>query len=125
MPVKYLCKAVGCRSLVDKRGTYCSIHSHKQREDDERKLQWFNNSKYRNDWTELYNSARWRKERSEYLKENPVCVSCGADATVVDHHTAHRGDETLFWDHNNFQGLCDSCHNHKTLMEIAARRRGK
>ena len=124
MPVKYLCKAVGCRSLVEKRG-YCSLHAYKQREDDERKLQWFNDSKYRNDWTELYNSARWRRERSQYLKENPVCVGCAADATVVDHIEAHRGDEELFWDKSNWQSLCNDCHNKKTLQEMLYRKRGK
>jgi len=120
--VKYLCKSPGCRATVDKRG-YCPLHSYKQREDDERKAKWFNNSKYRNEWTELYNSSRWRNEREAYLKENPICVSCGETATVVDHIKAHRGDEELFWDRSNYQSLCVDCHNKKTLQEMLYRRR--
>jgi len=125
MPVKYICKSPGCRNLVEKRG-YCSIHAYKQRLDDERKLQWFNNKeKYRNEWTELYNSARWKKERKQFLVENPRCVCCGAEATVVDHVEAHRGDEELFWRRENWQSLCTECHNHKTLMEMSGRRKSK
>jgi len=42
---------------------------------------------------------------------------CGEKAVVVDHITPHRGNETLFWDKVNWQGLCLSCHSRKTLAE--------
>lgn len=32
-------------------------------------------------------------------------------ATVVDHITPHRGDPVLFWDEQNWQGLCVPHHN--------------
>ena len=38
-------------------------------------------------------------------------------ATVVDHIVPHRGDQKLFWDQNNWQPLCKSCHDKKTLTE--------
>jgi 5-methylcytosine-specific restriction protein A len=38
-------------------------------------------------------------------------------ATVVDHIVPHRGDVKLFWDENNWQSLCKSCHDHKTMTE--------
>jgi 5-methylcytosine-specific restriction protein A len=38
-------------------------------------------------------------------------------ATVVDHIIPHRGDEKLFWDRDNWQALCKSCHDHKTWTE--------
>ena len=38
-------------------------------------------------------------------------------ATVVDHIIPHRGDQKLFWDQNNWQALCKSCHDKKTLTE--------
>ena len=35
-------------------------------------------------------------------------------ATVVDHIVPHRGDHALFWDEQNWQPLCKSCHDKKT-----------
>lgn len=32
-------------------------------------------------------------------------------ATVVDHIIAHRGNQRLFWDKSNWQGLCKKHHN--------------
>lgn len=32
-------------------------------------------------------------------------------ATLVDHIVPHRGDKTLFRDPENWQSLCDECHN--------------
>jgi 5-methylcytosine-specific restriction endonuclease McrA len=65
---------------------------------------------------------RWRVERAAYLALNPWCVmraaGCGMLADVVDHRVPHRGDEVLFWDRGNWQGLCAHCHNsHKQAAE--------
>ena len=38
-------------------------------------------------------------------------------ASVVDHIIPHRGDAKLFWDESNWQSLCKSCHDHKTMTE--------
>ncbi len=70
----------------------------------------------------LYNTGRWRTARSRFLKANPLCVRCKDNgtitpATVVDHIKPHRGDKTLFWDENNWQSLCKSCHDKKTMTE--------
>jgi len=35
--------------------------------------------------------------RSAFLMHRPLCVQCGEPATVLDHITPHRGNETLFW----------------------------
>ncbi len=43
------------------------------------------------------------------MKENKL-----TPATVVDHIIPHRGDQKLFWDENNWQGLCEHHHNTKT-----------
>ncbi|MGI6721758.1 MAG: HNH endonuclease [Anaerovoracaceae bacterium] len=29
----------------------------------------------------------------------------------------HRGDQKLFWDRSNWQSLCKSCHDSKTMTE--------
>jgi 5-methylcytosine-specific restriction protein A len=125
MPNKFICKAAGCNALVDKRGTYCQLHSYKQREDDERKLQWLSgqSNKYRKEWADQYNCARWKNERKKFLEENPRCNRCGDEATVVDHIIEHRGNEELFWEQSNWQSLCSDCHKMKTIREMAAHRR--
>ena len=43
-------------------------------------------------------------------------VMCEAEnkirvGTVVDHRIPHKGDQTLFWDTNNWQTLCKSHHD--------------
>lgn len=65
---------------------------------------------------------RWAKAREVFLGQNPWCRECAANgrmalATVVDHIIPHRGDMTLFWDVENWQSLCESCHNAKTRRE--------
>src|SRR5688500_266899 len=65
---------------------------------------------------------RWKQYRITYLHTNPLCVEClKADtltpATVVDHIKPHRGDHDLFWDVNNHQSLCKTCHDRKTIQE--------
>jgi 5-methylcytosine-specific restriction protein A len=67
-------------------------------------------------------NRRWQKSRKSYLEAHPLCVQCAKQgkyvrATVVDHIIPHRGDQKLFWDQNNWQALCKSCHDKKTLTE--------
>ena len=69
-----------------------------------------------------YNS-RWQKARSTYLRDHPLCVDHlrrgeYVPATIVDHITPHRGDQSLFWDKTNWQSLCANCHSsHKQRLE--------
>jgi shikimate kinase len=67
------------------------------------------------EWSDKYNWT-WRKARNVYIAENPLCVMCEAQglltpATVVDHVIPHKGDDTLFWDNNNWQSLCRRHHD--------------
>ncbi|BAE72764.1 HNH endonuclease family protein [Xanthomonas phage OP1] len=69
-----------------------------------------------------YSSSRWRKLRSLFLKQHPLCVFCLADdrtvpATVVDHCIPHQGDSDLFWDIENLQPLCQQCHSSSKQRE--------
>lgn len=64
---------------------------------------------------QLY-GRRWRKARKAYLLRHPRCVMCAhhgklTRATVVDHIRPHRGGVALFWDHDNWQPLCEPHHN--------------
>lgn len=87
--------------------------------------------------SDLYGSARWKRERAAFLKVNPRCVwmYLGADlalagaipsvdaelcrevATVVDHHPAHRGDPEAFWNRSTWRALCRRHSNINTGRE--------
>ena len=63
----------------------------------------------------LYN-AMWQRCRLLFLGENPLCVYCLRQdrttvADVVDHIVPHKGSTELFWDTDNWQSLCATCHN--------------
>jgi hypothetical protein len=64
----------------------------------------------------MYDSTRWRRARTVFLADNPLCNKClqsGRDtaSTVVDHITPHAGDAVRFWDRDNWQALCATCHS--------------
>jgi len=68
--------------------------------------------------------GRWQRERKAFLSrpENVLCVMCKAEgrdtaATVVDHKTPHKGDETLMWDQANWQPLCKPHHDSDKQIE--------
>lgn len=66
--------------------------------------------------TNPYNDRRWQKARRMFLRAHPLCAMCDkvgiiTTATVVDHITPHDGDYDLFWDMDNWQPLCASCHS--------------
>lgn len=53
----------------------------------------------------------WEDTRRRYLARHPLCQRCGKLATTVDHRRPHKGDPALFWDRENWQALCTSCHS--------------
>nr|WP_090644147.1 HNH endonuclease [Paenibacillus sp. UNC496MF] len=66
--------------------------------------------------------SKWRKVRVFFLMKHPLCTRCIKEnritaATIVDHIRPHKGDKALFWDRNNWQPLCKSCHDTKTVRE--------
>lgn len=73
---------------------------------------------------------RWRKARKVYLAANPLCVMCMDEgristATELDHIQKHDGDMQLFWDRNNWQGLCAFHHRSvKSRMERSGKNFG-
>lgn len=66
------------------------------------------------EYHKMYNNARWDTLRARVLHDEPFCVECKHLATVVDHIVPHRGDQKLFYDRNNLQALCKTCHDRKT-----------
>ena len=77
----------------------------------------------------LYGS-KWRRARRIFLAEHPLCVMCEQEgktepATEVDHIERHRGDKQLFWDVENWQGLCAFHHRSiKAQMERSGKIKG-
>lgn len=60
--------------------------------------------------------GRWRKARAAFLALHPLCRMCEEQgqvtaATVLDHRIPHKGDQTLFWDPDNWQALCKRHHD--------------
>ena len=61
---------------------------------------------------------RWRKARQNFLTLNPICKMCEDEgradpATEVDHIKKHNENEELFWDVDNWQGLC--AYHHRSI----------
>lgn len=105
------CSYPGCPELTN--GRYCERHEKEMTREYNR-----NNRAYKY----LYNTARWKKLRIKFLKENPLCAECGKigivrPAEVVDHIIPHKGNKELFWDEDNLQALCKECHDRKTAKE--------
>jgi 5-methylcytosine-specific restriction protein A len=73
-------------------------------------------------YTQKMYNYKWHKARTNFLIDHPLCIKCQKEgfivsATVVDHIRPHKGNLNLFWDENNWQPLCQRCHNKKTMEE--------
>jgi 5-methylcytosine-specific restriction enzyme A len=68
-----------------------------------------------------YNTQQWRNVRALILQDSPLCKACEEVglitlAQMVDHINPVRlGGE--FWDRDNLQPLCNSCHARKSAKE--------
>ncbi len=70
-------------------------------------------------------SSKFLKLRKVFMSKNPHCDGCKKfarkrKATDLDHKMPHREDSKLFWDMNNWQGLCRRCHGRKCATEDGA-----
>ena len=62
---------------------------------------------------------RWQQASEAYRTQHPLCEECVRQgrvtpASVVDHVVPHRGDAGRFWDQDNWEALCKTCHDRKT-----------
>lgn len=70
-------------------------------------------------WRNWYKTARWEKLRqATFLRDLFTCrmSGCGriegdTSKLVCDHIDPHRGDERKFFDPENLQTLCKTCHD--------------
>lgn len=70
-------------------------------------------------WRLWYRTDAWARIKALVLGREPWCreharIGQQVKATVVDHITPHRGCADVFWDQQNWQPLCSSCHSRKT-----------
>ena len=66
---------------------------------------------------------KWRAYRRGYLMrpENRLCALCGeAEATLIDHIIAPKGDRRVFWDPANHQPACGPCNRKKAIESEGA-----
>ena len=112
-PSKY-CNKSGCGNRVYWPETYCAEHKPKaDAEHKERRRRKIKNPLY---------GSRWADASRVYRINNPWCAVCASKgiyelATLVDHIVPHRGKRALFWDVDNWQGLCTACHAVKSGAE--------
>lgn len=99
---KKACKYAGCPNLTD--GSYCDIHKK------ERHKQY---NKTRNQSVEkLYKTDVWQRLRLNHLRLFPYCAKCNSIHDLHIHHiNSHHGDPDKFFDQNNLETLCRSCHS--------------
>ena len=121
------CQYPGCRAIAE-RGGLCD--QHRQQRKDESWQRFKAKPVIRGTNTERGYNFRWNRARAVFLSEHPLCRECERQgvltpATVVDHIQPHRGDYALFWDQENWQPLCATCHGRKTIAEVNARARQK
>jgi 5-methylcytosine-specific restriction enzyme A len=88
-------------------GTYkgrCAEHSRVQER-----------TRYNAETRKWYSTEAWKTLRAIVLGAQPVCVECHiAPSTKVDHKVPHRGEYAMFFNVNNLQGMCSTCHGRKT-----------
>lgn len=66
---------------------------------------------------------RWEKYSKQYRLQHPLCVHClkrgiTTATECVDHIEPVSGpNDPLFWDPDNHQSLCNTCHGIKTQTE--------
>ncbi len=106
----------------DKSFPKCRVKVERGRCEPHRKAFQKERDRYRGSAASRGYGRRWQKARKGFLARHPLCVTCDLKnivtaATVVDHIKPHRGNQSLFWDRNNWQALCKPCHDRKTATE--------
>lgn len=106
------CNRLGCLNKAETKG-FCLQHTSETNNSSKRR---------RETYQRLYDTAQWKQLRLIHLDRHPLCIRCNnlgyiKPAKDVDHVIPHKGDLNLFYDMNNLQSLCKSCHTWKTNKE--------
>ena len=102
--VMQYCTQPGCAVLVPKGR--CRTHAVQQE-----------HTRRNRDVRTWYYTARWARLRQQVLVQSAyTCAVCRRVLLdlEVDHIVKHGGDPALFWNTQNLQPLCRTCHQSKT-----------
>lgn len=107
------CSHPGCGVLLPYGERYCEQH---------RRVAVQQSEQRRASSSERGYTGAWQRARAGFLRAHPLCAEHKRQgeivpASVVDHIVPHKGDKALFWDRNNWQSLCKTCHDRKTATE--------
>lgn len=114
MSIMKRCGHPTCNVLINHNESYCVKHKQYANEN-------YNDLRRRNDpeYLRFYKSKTWQNMRRIVLLEHDfICVSCGNQATMVDHIVPTKIDWARRLDKSNLQPLCDACHNQKTKEDL-------
>jgi 5-methylcytosine-specific restriction protein A len=107
--IKKPCGFHGCRNTS--LGRYCPDHT-------KQVSQQYDRERASDPVRKLYHKAQWYQVRLVVLARDPICVECKHAATEeIDHVIPARAYSGDFYDPDNLQGLCRSCHSSKTAVE--------
>lgn len=120
------CKHGGCRVLTD--ASYCPVHAAAREKEREALAKqypshgWNRGERVKLTAAQRGYGAAWQRISQHYRSVHPYCALCLEKgryvlAQVVDHIQPHRNNDVLFWDMDNLQGLCKSCHARKSRAE--------
>jgi len=104
------CKTIGCKNLTRERLCGDCLGAGKGKES-------------RPEWKDRLYGREWKGYTSRFLSIHKWCADPFSRhlipevGTVVDHIQPHKGEVILFWNSNNHQALCKSCHDFKTATE--------
>ena|ERR1700687_160144 len=108
-----LCRYRNCSEIVHPPEYLCATH---------KKVRGQQDRKRRGSSSQRGYDARHRRWRKMVLARHPVCNDCHmAISTHADHIIPLSKGGT--WHLSNGQGLCASCHNKKTALQVIANKR--
>lgn len=119
--MKKLCTKSGCKTLIDVSESRCDKHQRAKR--GERVTGQFKRDAN-------YYTNRWKALSANQKRKQPLCENCLAiglvrEGRIADHIKEARDKPELFWNPDNLQTLCWSCHTIKTNKERRKRAKGK
>ena len=114
------CLFPSCHNIAQNGSCYCDVHQKDTAPKGNGNKKPFASAKRSSE--NFYNTSRWRTLRRKHIEKEPYCVRCGSELDLtVDHIQNADGIERLFFNENNLQTRCRTCHNQKTLAEIQHR----
>lgn len=103
------CSHNGCRNYAEDGSYYCKEHLSGRVSESRSSTTRF----------QYMYGRKWKGASKQWLSkpEHSWCEKCGKPSELVHHKIEHEGNWDLFWDRNNWQALCWSCHSKHHMEE--------